>query len=281
MAVVSTGFFDGVHEGHRRVIETLVRTAAERGEESLVLTFWPHPRIVLQKDADDLRLLSSLKEKKSKLMALGVDRVEVIPFSRDFAGMSASEYLDTLVRRTYGASSIVLGYDSRLGSDMLDPSQISGIALSLGLDCSIVPPYGNVSSTRIRKALASADIVAANSMLGYRYSISGSVVSGKKLGRTIGFPTANMQLSDPLKAVPGKGVYLTEVEVQGRKYPGMTNVGDIVETHILGFNDNIYGMDISLDFVSFYREMKSFNDLGELKAQLEFDKENILLSLRA
>ena len=280
MAVVSTGFFDGVHLGHRRVIETLVRTAERLEEESLVLTFWPHPRIVLQKDADNLRLLSSLEEKKEMLLSLGVDRVEVIPFSREFASMDAHTYLKALVRGVYGASSLVLGYDNTLGSDMLGPEEVKPLAASLGMDCTVVPPFGDISSTRIRKALQDCDVEAAAAMLGYSYPITGTIVSGKKLGRTIGFPTANIHSNNPLKIVPGRGVYLTDVELCGNHYHGMTNVGDIVETHILGFNEDIYGMEMRLEFVSYLREMKSFSGLEELKLQLEMDKENILLSLQ-
>lgn len=280
MAVVSTGFFDGVHLGHRRVIETLVRTAERLKEESLVLTFWPHPRIVLQKDADNLRLLSSLEEKKEMLLSLGVDRVEVIPFSREFASMDAQTYLKALVRGVYGASSLVLGYDNTLGSDMLGPEEVKPLAACLGMDCTVVPPLGDISSTRIRKALQDCDVEAAGSMLGYNYSMTGTIVSGKRLGRTIGFPTANIHSNNPLKIVPGRGVYVTDVEVCGSRYHGMTNVGDIVETHILDFNEDIYGMEMRLEFVSYLREMKSFSGLGELKSQLEMDKENILLSLQ-
>ncbi|MBP9998385.1 MAG: bifunctional riboflavin kinase/FMN adenylyltransferase [Bacteroidales bacterium] len=280
MAVVSTGFFDGVHLGHRRVIETLVRTAERLKEESLVLTFWPHPRIVLQKDADNLRLLSSLEEKKEMLLSLGVDRVEVIPFSREFASMDAQTYLKALVRGVYGASSLVLGYDNTLGSDMLGPEEVKALAGSMGMDCTIVPPFGDISSTRIRRTLQDCDVQAAAAMLGYNYSITGTIVSGKRLGRTIGFPTANIHSNNPLKIVPGRGVYVTDVEIGGSHYHGMTNVGDIVETHILGFNEDIYGMEMRLEFLSFLREMKSFGGLDELKSQLEVDKENILLSLQ-
>lgn len=279
MAVVSTGFFDGVHTGHRRVIETLVRTAERLGDESLVLTFWPHPRIMLQKDAAELRLLSSLEEKIAMLKALGVDRVEVIPFTREFASMDGRAYLRDIVRDGFGAKALVLGYDNRIGSDMLSPELVKVLASELGMEMRIVPKEGDASSTRIRAALSACDVENANRMLGYSYPLSGTIVSGKRLGRTIGFPTANMLLNDPLKQIPGRGVYFTRVTVMGRTYPGMTNVGDIIETHILGFNEDIYGMDLSLEFISYLRGMKTFKGLPELKEQLQLDKEKILLSL--
>ncbi|MGM9791724.1 MAG: FAD synthase, partial [Candidatus Cryptobacteroides sp.] len=152
MAVAATGFFDGVHLGHRDVIETLLRCAAERGEQSLILTFWPHPRTVLRDGARELRLLSSQEEKLQRLRSLGVDRVEVIPFSREFASLTASDYLDMLIR-DYGVTTLVLGYDNRFGSDKLSTADISDLARSRGLQVRLVSPRSSdvvISSTEIR-----------------------------------------------------------------------------------------------------------------------------------
>jgi riboflavin kinase / FMN adenylyltransferase len=277
MAVVATGFFDGVHLGHREVIRTLVSSARERGEEAIAVTFATHPRAVLQQDARSLRLLSSPQEKIALLKSLGVDRVEVLEFSREFSRLTAGEYLRDTVQARLGGTAIVLGYDNRLGSDNLTPSLIEPLARGLGLDVVIVPAalspeHKLVSSTKIREALAAGQVEEAASMLGYEYPVSGVVVGGKQLGRILGYPTANMQLYEPLKLVPGRGVYLSEVETLGGRYYGMTNVGDIIETHIFDFSEDIYGLDITVRFIRRLRDGHRFESLDALKAQLSRDE---------
>lgn len=277
MAVVATGFFDGVHLGHRRVISALVSSARERAEEAIVVTFATHPRAVLQQDARTLRLLSSPAEKAAMLKSLGVDRVEVLDFTRDFSRMKAEEYLRDIVRDRLGGTAVLLGYDNRLGSDQLSPEQLRPLAGRLGMDVVIVPPArmdGDiiVSSTKIRAALSEGRVGDAAAMLGYEYPVSGVVVSGKQLGRKIGFPTANMQLYEPLKLIPGRGVYLSEVETLGRRFYGMTNVGDIIETNIFDFSEDIYGLDITVKFKKRLRDGKRLNSIEELKAQLTCDE---------
>ncbi len=265
VAVVTTGFFDGVHLGHRHVLETVVSSARERGEEAFVVTFWPHPRTVLQQDARDFRLLTSVEEKKQLLKQLGIDRVEVIPFTKEFARLRADEYLRFL-RKSFGATMVVMGYDNRIGSDQLTadacaqlPEFAHRIDFSV-LSCAPLPDYAHgeaVSSTQIRKAIEEGDVERANKMLGYPYPLHGVVVSGNKLGRTIGFPTANMQLYEPLKLLPKDGVYAVEVKIQGqdRNYKGMCNIGvrptvdgkaRTIETHILDFDEDIYGLPIRI-----------------------------------
>ncbi len=277
MAVVATGFFDGVHLGHRRVISALVSSARERAEEAIVVTFATHPRAVLQQDARTLRLLSSPAEKAAMLKSLGVDRVEVLDFTRDFSRMKAEEYLRDIVRDRLGGTAVLLGYDNRLGSDQLSPEQLRPLVGILGMDVVIVPPArldGDiiVSSTKIRAALSEGRVGDAAAMLGYEYPVSGVVVSGKQLGRKIGFPTANMQLYEPLKLIPGRGVYLSEVETLGRRFYGMTNVGDIIETNIFDFSEDIYGLDITVKFKKRLRDGKRLNSIEELKAQLTCDE---------
>ena len=170
--VVATGFFDGVHTGHRLVISQLVNAAEARGEESLVITFWPHPRNVLQLEARTFRLLSSLEEKKRMLRELGVDRIEVIPFTREFGALTTREYLDFYVKRMFGGTAVVLGYDNRMGSDSMTPHDVGAVARSLGLDVIMTGmvegmPGTAVSSTRIRTLIASGDVKDASAMLGY------------------------------------------------------------------------------------------------------------------
>ena len=290
MAVVTTGFFDGVHLGHRHVLETVVSSARERGEEAVVVTFWPHPRTVLQQDARDFRILSSLEEKKALLTAAGIDRVEVIPFTRRFAAMKADEYISLLQSR-YGASLVVMGYDNRIGSDKRTAQEICAISPVPVVTVSPVisseaeggVEKSPISSTRIRKALAEGDVEAANAMLGYSYGLYGVVVAGNRMGRTIGFPTANMQLYEPLKLVPGDGVYAVDVEVTGNVFKGMCNIGTrptvggtsrTIETHILDFSEDIYGLPLRLRFLRRIRDERKFPSLDALRQQLELDALN-------
>lgn len=287
MAVVATGFFDGVHLGHRKVLSRLVELARSRGEESLVVTFWPHPRTVLQQDARNLRLLSSLDEKKEQLRALGVDRVEVLDFTRDFSKLSTREYLSDVLIGKFGATALVLGYDNRMGNSCSDPSSVAAVARELGLE---VFEEGSlscdgkvaVSSTKIRAALEDGNVRGASAMLGSDYSLRGVVVAGNRLGRTLGFPTANLNLYDPLKIIPGAGSYFVRVEVLGGLYYGMCNIGVkptvatglalTIETNIFDFSEDIYGLDLRLSFVERIRSERKFASLEELKNQLSEDR---------
>ena len=286
VAVVTTGFFDGVHLGHRHVIETVVSSARERGEEAIVVTFWPHPRTVLQQDARDFRILNTLEEKKALLLGLGIHRVEVLPFTHDFAALTAEQYLD-LLRSKFGATLIVMGYDNKIGSDKKVAADLcKGLPLNIiVLDvCHSERSEESISSTKIRKYLTDGDVATANEMLGYEYTLTGAVVAGNRMGRTIGFPTANMQLYEPLKLVPGNGVYAVEAEVLGIKYKGMCNigvrptvggVGRTIETHILDFDKDIYGLPLTLRFLKRIRDERKFESLEALRSQLMVDKNQI------
>ncbi len=306
MSVVTTGFFDGVHLGHRHVIETVVSSARERGEEAVVVSFWPHPRAVLQQDARDLRLLSTLDEKKAMLLSLGIDRVEVLQFTHEFAALTAAQYLDML-RDRYGATLVVMGYDNTIGSDKKtaeeltetycsrNPSDLRSSSLPTSLRAVGPLPFMwpraatgsgeqhvSVSSTKIRKLLSEGDVEGGNEMLGYEYTLTGVVVAGNRMGRTIGFPTANMQLYEPLKLVPGNGVYAVDVEMLGSVYKGMCNIGTrptvggasrTIETHILDFDRDIYGLPITIRFKKRIRDERRFPSLEALRQQLVLDRE--------
>ena len=292
--VVATGFFDGVHVGHRLVIEQLVQAAAVRGDESIVVTFWPHPRNVLQKEARSLRLLTSLQEKKELLYSMGVDRVEVMPFTRDFSHMTTREYLRGLIDR-FGAKAVLIGYDNRMGCDADGADQVASVTLDLGLEVIRTQMVSSelgyaVSSTKIRERLEAGDVRAASAMLGYDYTLHGVVVAGNRLGRTIGFPTANMQMYEPLKLVPGTGVYLVKVETLGRELYGMSNVGcrptvssgnhRTIETHIFDFDEDIYGLDIKVSFMEKLRDEIKFDSLEALGCQLKRDKEILKFKIK-
>ena len=292
--VVAPGFFDGVHLGHRHVIKQLVEAAAVRGVESMIITFWPHPRNVLQKEARDLRLLTTLQQKKEILHSLGVDHVEVLEFTKDFSNMTVEEYLSKVLIGKYGAKAVMLGYDNRIGCDAKDPDHVARVAHQLGLEVvradMILSDSGiAVSSTKIRERLTQGDVAAAAEMLGYRYSVHGVVVAGNRLGRTIGFPTANMQLYEPLKLRPGNGVYFVRVKTQGRDLYGMCNIGcrptvgestvRTIETNIFDFDEDIYGLDIQLSFISRIRAEQRFSSLEELRDQLAKDRDTCLTLL--
>ena len=288
--VVATGFFDGVHTGHRHVIKQLVEAAAARGDESMVVTFWPHPRNVLQKEARSLRLLTTLAEKKQMLLGMGVDRVEVLDFTKDFSKMTTQEYL-LMLKETHGANTVLVGYDNRMGYDAKDADQVMHVAAQVGLEAirtDMVPSEHGyaVSSTKIRQKLEEGDVQAASAMLGYEYSLLGVVVAGNRIGRTIGFPTANMELYEPLKLVPGNGVYFVRVNTLGQDWYGMCNVGcrptvevgnnRTIETHIFGFDEDIYGLDIKVTFLEKIRDEVKFASLDDLKNQLSFDMQTCL-----
>lgn len=287
MVVAATGFFDGVHKGHRKVLSELCRVAADEGKESAVITFWPHPRNVLQQDACNLRLLNSLDEKERLVKDLGVDKFITIPFSREFSKLSTKEFLDIYLKQKYDVSTLIIGYDHRLGSNSNQTQkEMMETARSLGINVVRVEEFliddNIISSTKIRNLLTVGDITSANEFLGYSYELNGVVVSGQRLGRTIGFPTANMKLYNPLKAVPGNGVYAVWAEVFGKNYMGMCNIGTrptvadsnerTIETYILDFNEDIYGLDLKIKFVGKIRDEKKFTSLDMLKEQLGKDR---------
>ena len=291
MVVAATGFFDGVHGGHRAVLDSLLKIAAERQMESAVITFWPHPRTVLQQDAHTLRLLNSLEEKKQRVLSLGIDNFHVVNFSREFSKLSTKEFMEEYLIKKFNVSTLVIGYDHRLGNSSLQTQEeMREIAASLGIETIRVEEVHlgekMVSSTKIRAALLDGDVKGASELLGYKYLLHGVVVSGKQLGRTIGFPTANMELYEPLKLVPANGVYLVDVHVLGRDYKGICNIGNrptvgenqsrTIETHILNFDEDIYGLEMSIEFVAKIRDERKFASMDELREQITKDKEFVI-----
>lgn len=287
MVVAATGFFDGVHKGHRKVLSTLCQIAHREGKKSAVVTFWPHPRSVLQQNADNLRLLNSLEEKKELIKQAGVDEFFVLPFSREFSMLSSREFVAEYLRDKLGVSTLIVGYDHRIGhSSGETQEEFINMAAEEGVKVVRVSEFIEdnltVSSTKIRNYLLAGELDRANDFLGYNYSLKGVVVSGKKIGRKIGFPTANMALYEPLKVIPGGGVYGVKTELWGRVYKGVCNIGTrptvntteerTIETHILDFDEDIYGLDMRVEFFFKIRDEVKFASLEELAFQIEKDK---------
>lgn len=290
MVVAATGFFDGVHKGHRKVLDTLCNIARSEGKRSAVVTFWPHPRSVLQQNADNLRLLNSLDEKRELIKRAGVDDFFVLPFSKEFSLLSSREFVADYLRDRFGVSTLIIGYDHRMGhsstetqADFMNMSAEEGVKVVRVSE--FVEDDLTVSSTKIRNYLVAGELAKANEFLGYNYSLKGVVVSGKKLGRKIGFPTANLALYEPLKVIPGGGVYGVKVEMLGKEYKGVCNIGTrptvnsteerTIETHILDFNEDIYGLDMRVEFFFKIRDEVKFASLEELASQIEKDKTRV------
>ena len=288
MVVAATGFFDGVHRGHRSVIEKVLSFSEEERVSSGIITFWPHPRAVLQQDARMFRLLTTLDEKVNMIKDMGIDNVQVLNFDREFARRSSEEFFKIIVRE-YGVKRLIMGYDHRVGSDTEKrQDEIIKVAERVGLATEIVGPLIDergvvVSSSKIRRALSNGSMEEANEMLGYMYGLEGVVVEGNMLGRKIGFPTANMELYEPLKMLPSDGVYAVWAEVNGKRYKGISNIGcrptvedgsrKTIETHILEFDEDIYGLALSIEFAARIREIVKFPSIEALAEQLKLDRE--------
>ncbi len=292
MVVAATGFFDGVHEGHKAVLHCLKQTAAAHHAQSAVISFWPHPRTVLQKDAIRFRLLTSLEEKRDMILQQGVDDFYIIPFTREFAQVGTRDFFTRYLRDMYHVDILVAGYNHRLGKDA--PHSMAAMkeeVAGTGVALVEVPEFfqltgERISSTKIRTALSEGLIETANCWLGYPYALYGVVVEGNHIGRTMGFPTANIRLYEPLKQLPANGVYEVRATVHGRQYRGMTNIGfrptvaqngeRTIETHIFDFDEDIYGLALKVEFVRHLRQEVAFPSVDALQAQLLKDKEILL-----
>lgn len=290
--VVTIGTFDGVHLGHREVIAELKRIAHETGGESVVFTFFPHPRMVVTPNEDTIRLLTSQAEKCILLEELLLDHLVIYPFTREFASLSYTEFVKNILVDQMHICKFVTGYDHKFGHDR----QGDFLALKIlgdfhGFEVEQLDPLlvenVAVSSTKIRQALETGDIQKASHYLGYPYLLKGKVVEGRRLGREIGFPTANILPDDQHKLIPTDGVYAVLVNVGGVQYKGMLNVGTrptvntnvdhrSIEVHILDFSADIYQSDISVSFVERIRNEVKFGSLDQLKEQLVLDKTRTL-----
>jgi riboflavin kinase/FMN adenylyltransferase len=286
--VVTIGTFDGVHLGHHKVLDKLKEIADQTGGESVVFTFYPHPRQVLTPDEQNLRLLTTLDEKIELLGQAGIDHLVVYPFTLDFAKLSYSEFVKSVLVDQIHTSTLVVGYDHRFGKnregsyeDLKKCADLYGFDI-IKLDV-VLANEASISSTRIRNALESGDIRQATRYLGYHYTLHGRVVEGQQLGRTIGFPTANIESSDVHKLIPGYGVYAVFVLVDGVRYRGMMNIGTrptfnnnadnrSIEVNLFDFDGHLYDSAITLVFVDKIRDERKFPDKEALVMQLYLDR---------
>ncbi len=289
--IVTIGTFDGVHRGHQQIINRLKKAKQETGGETFIFTFDPHPRQVLFSDQKDLKLLTLTTEKLDLLEQAGIDHVLVYPFTKEFSLQSAHSYIKDILVDGIGVKQLIIGYDHHFGNNREgNIDTLKKYASEYDFTVEEIPAHEidtiNVSSSKIRKALETGDIKTANTFLGYNYFISGKVVDGKKLGRTIGYPTANIFIENFAKLVPKIGVYAATVIVKEGLYKGMMNIGynpttDAdnkikTELNIFNFDANIYGCNLTLQIKARLRDEKKFSSLDELKKQLHADKEHAL-----
>ena len=285
-AVVTIGTFDGVHLGHRKIIKRITELAAETGGESVILTFFPHPRMILHPEDQELKLITTIEEKAALLEELGVDHLIITPFSRDFSNQSAEEYIRDILVTRIGTKKIVIGYDHRFGKDRkggLDDLQ--RLSVEYGYEVIEIPEQDihdvAISSTRIRQALLGGNIELANEFLGYPFYITGKVIKGDQIGRKLGYPTANLLVGEKYKLIPGDGIYAVKVHIIGAIYKGMAYIGHRptingmtrnIEVNIFDFNEDIYNTEVQMDFLNFVRADIKFPSLDDLVVQLGRDK---------
>lgn len=286
-AVLTIGSFDGVHLGHRRILEQLKALAQQHGGESVVITFDPHPRAVLRPDDRSFKLLSTTAEKTTLLQQAGIDHVVVVPFSTEFAQQSARQYVEEFLLQKFAPRFIVIGYDHRFGAGREgDISFLKQYEKTAGFEVLEIPAQQvdemAISSSKIRKALEISDINLANRLLGHPFSFSGQVVQGNQIGRSIGFPTANIEIDDPYKLVLPEGIYAARVgQHTGALYighrPTLSPDGNrTIEVHLIDFEGDLYGQSLQVDVLDFIRPDKKLDNLDALKQQINTDKEAIL-----
>jgi len=283
--IVTIGTFDGVHIGHKKVLQKLHNLAIEKDAESVLLTFFPHPRMVLQQDLD-IKLLNTIEEKKELISEFEINHLIIHPFDLEFSRLTAEDFVKTILVDQLNICSIIIGYDHRFGRNRtatIDDLIEFGTKYNFDVQQITAKEIDEIaiSSTKIRNALLEGDIETANTFLGYNYTLSGLVIEGKKIGRTINFPTANIKIDEEYKLIPQNGVYIVSVEINKSTYFGMMNIGtnptisegdQSIEVHIFDFNQSIYNQSIKICFLERIRDEEKYASLDELKKQLEKDK---------
>ena len=293
-SVITIGTFDGVHVGHQKIIKKLAQLAKKEKCNSVVLTFFPHPRMVLQKDSN-IKLINSIKERAQLLENNGLDTLIIHPFDKEFAKLSALSFVKEVLVKKLHVSKLVIGYDHHFGKNREgNIEQLKEYAHTYNFEIIEIPAQDinevAISSTKIRKALNEGNIEKTNTYLNYQFTLSGKIVKGNNIGEKIGFPTANIHLKEDYKLIPKKGAYIVSALIDEKKVFGMLNIGnrptindekETIEVHFLNFNKNIYGKKISISFIKRLRDEQRFNSLEDLKKQLGKDKNNTKLYLES
>ena len=294
--IVTIGTFDGVHVGHKKILEKIIQNTNNSDYESLVLTFFPHPRTVLQ-TGTEMKQLNTIDEKSNLIEKAGIDNLVIHPFDKEFASLSAEEFVKKVLVDIFNIQKIVIGYDHRFGKNRTaDINDLIAFGNQYNFEVEQISAEElnevAVSSTKIRNALSDGNIELANSFLGYNYSINGTVVQGKQLGRTIGFPTANISINEDYKLIPNSGVYVVECKIENQSYFGMMNIGtnptventnqkQKLEVNIFDFDQDVYGKSINISFLKRIRSEQKFDSLDALKAQIANDKVTSLLFIES
>jgi riboflavin kinase/FMN adenylyltransferase len=287
-AVVTIGTFDGVHIGHQRIIRRLSEIAREQQGETVVLTFFPHPRMVLQPEDNSLQLITTLRERQALLSRFGVENLIVQPFNKEFSRITAAGFVRDLLVKRVGMHTLVIGYDHHFGrnregsfKDLEEMAPLYGFGLE-EIPKQVVNELA-VSSTKIRAALLNGDMDAANALLGHDFTLTGTVVSGDKLGRTIGFPTANLAIPESYKLIPADGIYAVWAEVSGVRHRGMLYIGNRpvvngrfrnIEVNLFDFDRDIYDKEVTVHIKSRIRDDRNIASMEELRLLLEEDRRN-------
>ena len=288
-SIVTIGTFDGVHIGHKLILEKLIQNAKERDCESVVLTFFPHPRMVLQ-ESSDVKLINTIEEKSELIGNIGIENLIIHPFDQKFSRLTAEEFVKTILVDLLNIKKIIIGYDHRFGRNRtanIDDLIVYGKQFDFEVEQISAQEINDnaVSSTKIRNAILEGNISLANKYLGYNYTFSGEVVKGKQLGRTIGFPTANIQIKESYKLIPKNGVYIVKSNYDGNTIFGMMNIGNrptvngenqTIEVNFFDFDTDIYNKIISIEILDFIREEQKFDSLDSLKSQLNKDQQTSL-----
>jgi riboflavin kinase/FMN adenylyltransferase len=292
-SIVTIGTFDGVHIGHQEIIEKIIEDAQNSDYESLILTFFPHPRMVLAHELG-VKLLNTINEKIELLEKIGLSNLIIHPFDEIFSQLSAEEFVAKILVKKLKIKKIILGHDHRFGKDRsasIDDLIIFGKKYNFEVEQISAQKIDQVaiSSTKIRTALLEGNIVLANQYLGYQYSFSGKVVKGKQLGRTIGFPTANIQIDEAYKLIPKNGVYIVKSSIDEKIHFGMMNIGNrptvdgknqTIEVYFFDFDKDIYYTSISVTILDRIRDEKKFDSLEDLKKQIEKDKQSVITYIK-
>jgi len=282
-AIITTGTFDGVHKGHVDIIQELC--SKQKGQESVLITFFPHPRLVLYPD-QELKFLNTFEEKINLFSRFKIDHLIIQEFTFEFSRITSLEYIRDILKKKIGLSKLIIGHDHHFGRNRESSiNQIKEFSDLYSFNFKEVPPFQSngvtISSTKIRKALFKGDILAANNFLGYKFNLEGKVIKGKGLGKEIGYPTANIQVDNKNKIIPSIGVYAVFVELHKNIFRGMLNIGFnptfnqksiSIELHIFDFKNDIYGEKIKVIFEQKIRDEKKFNSIKELKEQLTKDQ---------